>query len=107
MNNSTKFIYFLHISHWILLVVFLSFVFKFKFKYKEESKEYIKALNTIYVIGIGIVLLSLRFPFILDLREKESQVAASRLMLSAGIIVLSTLRPDDLIQVYKLLIPKI
>lgn len=107
MNNSTKFIYFLHISHWILLVVFLSFVFKFKFKYKEESTEYIKALNTIYVIGIGIVLLSLRFPFILDLRNEESQVAASRLMLSAGIIVLSTLRPEDLIQVYKLLIPKI
>ncbi len=107
MNKSTKFIYFLHISHWILLLVFLSFVFKFKFKYKEESKEYIKALNTIYVIGIGIVLLSVRFPFILDLRDTESQVAASRLMLSAGIIVLSTLRPDDLIQVYKLLIPKI
>jgi len=104
MNKSLNFIYFLHISHWILLVVFLSFVFKFKFKYQEESEDYIKALNTIYTIGIGLVLLSLRFPFILDLRDKDSQIAASRLMLSAGVIVLSTLRPEDFTHIYKLFI---
>lgn len=105
-ENSLKFIYFLHISHWILLAVYLAFVFNFKYLYREESKKYVKALNTIYTLGIGLVLISLRYPLILDLRNQKCTIAVSRLMLSAGIIVVSTLRPDDLLQVYNLLVPK-
>jgi len=102
MNKSLNFIYFLHVSHWILLIVYLLFVLNIKFKYRDESKEYIRSLNTIYTIGIGLLLIVLRFPALIDIKNKKTINAISKLMFSAGIIVLSTLRPEDITQIHNL-----
>ena len=61
----------------------------------ETRKKYVRMLSTIYTLCIGVVLLSFRFPFILDLRSKICMADMSQVLFSAGLIVLSTVNVSD------------
>ena len=89
------FLRFLRITAYLLFVVNIAFVLGMKYFDTKARKKYIRMLSTIYTLGVGLVLLCFRFPFIVDLRGKVCITDLSHIMFSAGLIVLSTINVSD------------
>lgn len=82
--------------NYFLLVSYISIQIGISYFKEEKHSKYRNILNTIYTLGIGILLISIQYPILFDSRQHPNEVSA--LMFSAGIIVLTTLRIDDIKQ---------
>ena len=94
---------FLHISHYILLFVYFSLYFGFKLlKDTEKEEKYVRILNTVYTLGVGIVLICMRFPnMFVDFSSIEYSKQLKPLLFSAGVIVLTSVSYDDMVLLWK------
>lgn len=112
MVNVTKYIQginlviLLHIANYIFLSLYFASMLGIRYFFTTNRRKYFRVLNTIYTLGIGLLLISLKFPFLIDLRNRASLNAITHLMLSAGLIVMSTLSAEDISELWSVLIPK-
>ena len=80
-------------TNYVLLGLYISLLIGFGWFEEHKQKKYRRILNTIFTMGIGLLLISLKYPIFIDVKDHIDEVTS--LMVSAGIIVLSTLRIDD------------
>jgi CDP-diglyceride synthetase len=102
-KNTVTFLKLLHLSNYIFLILYFASILGIRYLFTTNRRKYFRILSTIYTFGIGVVLISLRFPFLIDLRKKTCMKEVTTLMLSAGLIVLSTLSKDDIAEVWELI----
>ena len=101
-SNTSLFLTFLEYIHYFLLFTYFALLLGFHYFDKNGRDEYVKALNTIYTLGVGIVLVSIRFPILLSFKKRDCSPQLSSLMVSAGVIVLSTVRYEEVVHVWEL-----
>ena len=102
-KNTVTFLRLLHVANYIFLILYFASILGIRYFFTTNRRKYFRILSTIYTLGIGIVLISLRFPFLIDLRKKTCMKEVTTLMLSAGLIVLSTLSKEDIAEVWELI----
>ena len=101
-TKTSYFLKFLRISHYLVLFTYFSLYFGIKLLNSMRLREkYTNALNTFYSLGVGLVLLSVRFPYIfLDLSDPQYSNDVASLIFSAGIIVLSTISYKNVVDLW-------
>tara|TARA_Y100000748_G_C15184766_1_gene367049 strand:- start:153 stop:542 length:390 start_codon:yes stop_codon:yes gene_type:complete len=102
-KNTVTFLRLLHVANYIFLILYFASILGIRYFFTTNRRKYFRILSTVYTFGIGIVLISLRFPFLIDLRKKTCMKEVTTLMLSAGLIVLSTLSKEDIAEVWELI----
>tara|TARA_Y100000994_G_scaffold239674_1_gene233533 strand:- start:3320 stop:3733 length:414 start_codon:yes stop_codon:yes gene_type:complete len=102
-TNTVTFLKLLNVANYIFLVLYFASAAGIRYLFTTNRRKYFRILSTIYTLGIGLVLISLRFPFIINLRNKTCMKEVTTLMLSAGLIVLSTLTKEDIAEVWELI----
>tara|TARA_B100000965_G_C19603538_1_gene764593 strand:- start:5401 stop:5790 length:390 start_codon:yes stop_codon:yes gene_type:complete len=102
-TNTVTFLRLLHVANYIFLILYFASMLGIRYFFTTNRRKYFRILSTVYTLGIGIVLISLRFPFLIDLRKKTCMKEVTTLMLSAGLIVLSTLSKEDIAEVWELI----
>ncbi len=102
-TNTVTFLRLLHVANYIFLILYFASILGIRYFFTTNRRKYFRILSTVYTLGIGIVLISLRFPFLIDLRKKTCMKEVTTLMLSAGLIVLSTLSKEDIAEVWELI----
>ncbi len=102
-TNTVTFLRLLHVANYIFLILYFASMLGIRYFFTTNRRKYFRILSTIYTLGIGLVLISLRFPFLIDLRKKTCMKEVTTLMLSAGLIVLSTLTKEDIAEVWELI----
>jgi|TARA_B100000902_G_scaffold258861_1_gene245073 CDP-diglyceride synthetase len=102
-KNTVTFLRLLHVANYIFLILYFASILGIRYFFTTNRRKYFRILSTVYTLGIGIVLISLRFPFLIDLRKKTCMKEVTTLMLSAGLIVLSTLSKEDIAEVWELI----
>ena len=102
-KNTVTFLRLLHVANYIFLILYFASILGIRYFFTTNRRKYFRILSTVYTLGIGIVLISLRFPFLIDLRKKTCMKEVTTLMLSAGLIVLSTLTKEDIAEVWELI----
>lgn len=102
-TNTVTFLRLLHVANYIFLILYFASMLGIRYFFTTNRRKYFRILSTVYTLGIGIVLISLRFPFLIDLRKKTCMKEVTTLMLSAGLIVLSTLTKEDIAEVWELI----
>lgn len=104
-NNAKNLVTFLYIANYIFLMLYLASIFGIHFFFTTNRRKYFRILSTIYTLCMGFLLISLRFDFLFDLRKKSCFKEIKFLMLTAGLIILSTISKEDLDEVWDLLVP--
>lgn len=102
-TNTVTFLRLLHVANYIFLILYFASMLGIRYFFTTNRRKYFRILSTVYTLGIGLVLISLRFPFLIDLRKKTCMKEVTTLMLSAGLIVLSTLTKEDIAEVWELI----
>lgn len=86
----------------LALLLIISYIGIFlKIQFSPKFKKYRKTLNTIFRIGISVLLISAQFPQLYNVLTSESKLdeKISPIMVSAGIIILLTITQEDINQV--------
>ena len=105
VSRTSVFLKILRVSHYVVLFSYFSLYFGIKLLKNIRLREkYTNALNTFYILGVSIVLLSVRFPSILfDISNPKYSNDTSALIFSAGLIVLSTVSYKDIVHLWNVI----
>ena len=105
VSRTSIFLKILRVSHYVVLLSYFSLFFGFKLLKNSRLREkYTNALNTFYILGVSIVLLSVRFPSVLfDISNPKYRNDTSALIFSAGLIVLSTVSYQNIVDLWKVI----
>ena len=104
-NNAKRLVTFLYVANYIFLMLYFASIFGIRYFFTTNRRKYFRMLSTIYTLCMGFLLISLRFDVLVDLRNRSCLKEIKFLMLSAGLIILSTLSKDDLGEVWDLIVP--
>ncbi len=104
-NNAKRLVIFLYLANYIFLMLYFASIFGIRYFFTTNRRKYFRMLSTIYTLCMGFLLISLRFDILVDLRNRSCLKEIKFLMLSAGLIILSTLSKDDLGEVWDLIVP--
>ena len=89
--------------NYLIFAIWIFSYFGVRMLFTTNRRKYIRMLNTFFTLCVGIILISLRFPFLIDLNSKKALNEVTTLMFTAGLIVLSTIRPEEVGELWGLL----
>ena len=99
MGTTITFLRVLKYTNYLLLFIYVSLLVGFRWLEEKKAKKFGNLLNTVFTLGIGVLLISLKYPVLFDARKHPDEV--SSLMMSAGLIVLSTLEKNDIFALFQ------
>lgn len=98
-QRTITFLRVLKYTNYLLFLLYVSLLIGLGWLEEKKQKKFRNLLHTVFTLGIGILLISLKYPVLIDAKQYPDEV--SGLMMSAGIIVLSTLRKKDILVLFK------
>tara|TARA_B100000902_G_C27321917_1_gene925279 strand:- start:2787 stop:3131 length:345 start_codon:yes stop_codon:yes gene_type:complete len=102
-ENTITFLRGVQFINYLIFVIWIFSYFGVRMLFTTNRRKYVRMLNTFFTLCVGIILVSLRFPFLIDLNSKKALKEVTTLMFTAGLIVLSTIRPEEVGELWGLL----
>tara|TARA_B100001094_G_scaffold223956_1_gene218156 strand:+ start:8234 stop:8578 length:345 start_codon:yes stop_codon:yes gene_type:complete len=102
-ENTLTFLRGVQVINYLIFVVWIFSYFGVRMLFTTNRRKYVRMLNTFFTLCVGIILVSLRFPFLIDLNSKKALKEVTTLMFTAGLIVLSTIRPEEVAELWGLI----
>ena len=102
-ENTVTFLRGVQFINFLIFAVWIFSYFGDRILFTTNRRKYVRMLNTVFTLCVGIILISLRFPFLIDLNSKKALKEVTMLMFTAGLIVLSTIRPDEISELWELI----
>jgi len=102
-ENTITFLRRVQFINYLIFAIWIFSYFGVRMLFTTNRRKYVRMLNTFFTLCVGIILVSLRFPFLIDLNSKKALKEVTTLMFTAGLIVLSTIRPEEVGELWGLL----